>query len=342
MSTEFSILLKSFPLSESSPDEVVGWIVTLGLLSTDVMVVSGAMDVILTDDDNDKTGGIDIGRETETDEGVSVDVDETLDERADERVESVVEVVAGGEGAGVEGEDDDIVKEVVVQVVEVVETMTEGGEVVDSVVTTLEDSLVVVVVEEVIAEIETEGMGGVDTAGGGKDGDPIDAVREGGRAVDKPGGSVGGKDCVIEEGDGEEEFKVGDVEVSDSGSPVRMEDTCRGGEVVTGVPAMEVVGGRGRLDGLIPAARHCSSKDATVFFFGLETPRPRCLDLSWASSILFFFSSLFPSAARSCRCSASCIEANTSLGSPCWPYKLCNTSRLGVKPEPRLPVRPGG
>lgn len=76
----------------------------------------------------------------------------------------------------------------------------------------------------------------------------------------------------------------------------------RGGEVVAEVATMEVVGGRGSVEGLMPAARHCSSSDATVFFLGLEVPRPRCLERSCTSSIcnLFFFSSRFPSAPSSC------------------------------------------
>ena len=54
--------------------------------------------------------------------------------------------------------------------------------------------------------------------------------------------------------------------------------------VVGGVGEAEVVGGNGSC-GFMPAALQCSSKEATVFFFGLLTPRPKCLALSWASSI---------------------------------------------------------
>lgn len=76
----------------------------------------------------------------------------------------------------------------------------------------------------------------------------------------------------------------------------------RGGEVVADVTTMEVVGGRGREEGLMPAARHCSSSDATVFFLGLEVPRPRWRERSCTSSIcnLFFFSSRLPSAPSNC------------------------------------------
>lgn len=74
----------------------------------------------------------------------------------------------------------------------------------------------------------------------------------------------------------------------------------RGGEVLLEVVTMEVVGGRGRLDGLMPAARHCSRREATVFFLGLEVPRPRWRERSCTSSSLFFFSSRLPSAPNSC------------------------------------------
>lgn len=129
--------------------------------------------------------------------------------------------------------------------------------------------------EDVTAEIEREGMGGVGMGGGGA-GDPTEADNEEDKFVDSPGIKVGGRDC--DAGDGEDdELNVGEVEdVIESDSPEREDATCKGGEVVTGVAAMEVVRGRGRLDGFMPAARHCSSNDATVFFFGLETPRPRC------------------------------------------------------------------
>lgn len=135
---------------------------------------------------------------------------------------------------------------------------------------------------EVMAEMEREGTGGVGTTGGGSEGAPREAVSDGGRFAGSPGSNVGGRDC--DAGDGEDrELMIG--EAAEIGSPARNEDTCRGGEVVTGVAAMEVVGGRGRVEGFMPAARHCSSNDATVFFLGLETPRPRCRDRSWASSI---------------------------------------------------------
>lgn len=92
---------------------------------------------------------------------------------------------------------------------------------------------------------------------------------------------MGGRDWAAGEGEGDE-LKIGDVEVMERasrGSPERggAGPPWRGGEVEPEVATMEVVavGGRGRLEGLIPAARHCSRRDATVFFLGLDVPRPR-------------------------------------------------------------------
>ena len=216
---------------------------TLGLLSIDVMAVSGVIEVMLTDEERDNTGGIDIGREMPTHAGVGVGVVERLDESEEEtveeedeivEVEEVTDVVGGGVDDGVREEVREEIEvkviDVVVKVVEVVAAVTDAAEVVAKEVTVVEGSVVVVVAG--MAEMEREGIGGVGTAGGGgrggggNEGEPLEAVREAGRLMGKPGGRVGGKDCETGEGDGEEvEFTVGEVEVRESESPVRMDDT---------------------------------------------------------------------------------------------------------------------
>lgn len=163
---------------------------------------------------------------------------------------------------------------------EVLDEVVMGVETTEEVEVVLEVVIVIgsveIAGEVVTAEIEREGTGGVGIGGGGA-GDPIEADNDEGRFAGSPGIKVGGRDCDAGEGEDEDdELNVGDVEVMERDSPVRGHATCKGGEVVTGVAAMEVVGGRGRLEGFMPAARHCSSNEATVFFFGLETPRPRC------------------------------------------------------------------
>lgn len=259
----------------------------LGLLSIDARVVSGVTEVILTEGERESTGGIAIGRAREEATGEEAVVGggetavETVEDRGDE---SVVVDMDEGDDVEVDKEVADEVMDVVVKVVEEVDAMTDTEVLVVKEATVLEGSAVVVV--EVIAEMDNEGTGGVCAGGGGNVGEPMDAVREEGRLTGITGGRVAGRDCKTGEGEGEEdELIVGEADVRERESPKRMDETCKGGEVETGVPAMEVVGGRGRLDGLIPAARHCSRRDATVFFLGLDTPRPRCLDLSWASSI---------------------------------------------------------
>lgn len=85
-------------MSWVSAVDVVGWIVTLGLLSIDVMVVSGVTDVILTEDERDKACGRDTGRGVDTDE--VMDKDDGIDGEGDGEVHD--EVVTGEEITGEE------------------------------------------------------------------------------------------------------------------------------------------------------------------------------------------------------------------------------------------------
>lgn len=91
-------------------------------------------------------------------------------------------------------------------------------------------------------------------------------------------------------------------------------------------------------DGLMPSARLCANREATVFFLGLETPRPRFLGLPslWWVEIVLSLSSLpldglcgESAAAKSC--------ANEGLGEAGTGTEFCGTRR-GFGPGFRLAV----
>lgn len=95
MSTEFSISILDFGLSWPSGAEVVGCIVTLGLLSSDAMVVSGATDVMLTEEERDSAEG----RGSDKVEAIIGGVDEDVKEIPVDRLD--IEVADGMGGGGV-------------------------------------------------------------------------------------------------------------------------------------------------------------------------------------------------------------------------------------------------
>lgn len=102
MSTEFSISILDFALSWTSGAEVVGCMVTLGLLSSDAMVVSGATDVMLTEEDKDSAEG----RGSDRVEAIIGGVDEDVNDIPVDRLDNVVANGMGGGGV-VDAETDD-------------------------------------------------------------------------------------------------------------------------------------------------------------------------------------------------------------------------------------------